>query len=182
MMAGMTWTERGNRPEILISMKIKRNGKVINLTLERAVDESATITKPLGNQETPRQEPLQKTGEKTTVLRFGEFCGVHGNCRGEHTNGCTGDETTGDKHAHVDSTTLEGATENGDERSDGDGFLSSELVTKDHVDHGTQHGTSLESRNNTTSGGIRGVVEVLQKVRLSDGRSDDTGVISEKET
>lgn len=116
-------------------------------------------------------------------MRWRDLGLVHGDNHRQDTNGPTGDESTGNKHADVNSGGLECTSDNSNDGTDLDGPLSTEPVGGPTSHDGTKEGTGGKERddgtNDTRGGGIKVVVEM--SVRSRNDGTDNTGIVSEKE-
>lgn len=155
MTPGTAWKARGNRPiqlsvYITIRVAVTLSGYPDTWTMEErltrkvGLDKGASVSKPLGNQESPTQHPLQQAGQDTTVFSLRQLRGVHGNRRGDHADGGTADEAANDQHDHVDGAGLQSGAEARNHRPDEDGVSPTDLVGKEHVDDGAEDGTALK--------------------------------------
>jgi hypothetical protein len=76
---------------------------------------------------------------------------------------------------------LQDTSDQGDDGTRSDSPFSTKTVGDDHIDDCTQDSAALEGRDDTTSDGAVGIVEVFNELREGDDSSNDTRVIAEQE-
>jgi hypothetical protein len=108
---------------------------------------------------------------------------VHGNNHRQDTNGPTGDESTSNEHTDVDRGSLEGTSDNGNDRTDLDSPLSTVFVGGPTCHESSEEGPGGEQGDNSTDDRGSGSVEVVVEVNIRSGNNgtDDTRVVSEEE-
>jgi hypothetical protein len=85
------------------------------------------------------------------------------------------------EHRHIDSSGLQDTSDQGNDGTRSDSPLSTKAVGDDHIDDRTQDSATLEGRDDTTSDGAVGIVEVFNKLGEGDDTSNDTRVIAKQE-
>lgn len=73
MRPGMTWNARGKRSSWDLSDERSFQLEITLAYMEVTVDLKTAITKPLGNEKSPREHELQKSAEFSSISRCGDF-------------------------------------------------------------------------------------------------------------
>lgn len=108
---------------------------------------------------------------------------VHGHNHRQDTNGPSGNESTGNEHTDADGGGLEGASDNGNDRTDLNGPLSAVLVGSPTGHEGTKEGTGGKERDDGADHTLGRRIKVVVKLGVgsrNDG-TDDTRVVSKQE-
>ena len=130
----------------------------------------------------PTDHELGPSGKKTPSMWWRDLGLVHGYNHRQDTNGPTSNESTGDEHTDVDSGSLEGTSDDGNDGTDLDSPLSTVFVGGPSSHEGTEKGTCGEEGYNGSNDRGSRCVEVVMEVYVGsrDDGSNNTGIVTEE--